>query len=463
MTGKILLVDESATSRIVMKVHLSSSFPHVSIAATGAEALTIAAREKPDLVLFSDSLPDCSGADLCRQMRRQPELAGATLVALVGVADRSKRSRLLSAGADDIFSRGQPEALLLARLRCLVRARGTEEEMTLRETAGRVFGLSEGDTPFDLQGEVALVTHRSASALDWHQALTRLSRHNFRPFPISEALRWFQSGGTADVIAIDVGSSSRKTLLRLIVEVRAHPASRHAEILLVTDNPREPTLADALDHGANAVTTFGFDPREALLRIETLLRRKQIADRMRRRMQAGLRDSVTDALTGLYNRRYAGPYLERVAEDSQRSGRPFALVLADIDHFKVVNDTYGHPAGDAVLMMVSDLLRDNLRARDLVARFGGEEFLIVMPDTGPAEAQIVADRLRRRLAEAPIAVPGREERIQVTVSMGACVEKADPAARSPEIVERMIDRADRALYAAKDAGRNTISMADSGA
>lgn len=129
----------------------------------------------------------------------------------------------------------------------------------------------------------------------------------------------------------------------------------------------------------------------------------------------------------------------------------------------MVNDTYGHPAGDAVLMMVSDLLRDNLRARDLVARFGGEEFLIVMPDTGPAEAQIVADRLRRRLAEAPIAVPGREERIQVTVSMGACVEKADPAARSPEIVERMIDRADRALYAAKDAGRNTISMADSGA
>lgn len=459
MTGKILVVDESATSRIVMKVQLSSSFPKVHLAANGQEAIEIASRERPDLVLMSDALVDFTAADLCRRLRQSPATAQATLVVMIGEIDRSTRSRLLAAGADDLFARTQPETLLLARLRCLIRARGTEEELSLRDSTSRAFGLAEAPAAFEQPGTVALITQRSAAALDWHQALTRLSRHDFRPYPISEALRWFQTGGGADVVAIDLDSTTRKSVIRLVVELRSRPATRHCEILLITRDHGNPLLADALDHGANAVMSFGFDPREALLRMETLIRRKQGADRMRRRLQDGLRDSVTDALTGLYNRRYTEPYLERLAEDSRASGRPFALVLADIDHFKAVNDAHGHPAGDAVLMVVADLLRDNLRARDLVARFGGEEFLIVMPDTGAAEALIVADRLRRRLAEAPIPVPGRDTRIGITISMGVCVERVRGDGPVPVLVERMIDRADRALYAAKDAGRNAVEMA----
>ncbi|WP_375690194.1 diguanylate cyclase [Pseudooceanicola sp. LIPI14-2-Ac024] len=459
MPGTILVVDEAATSRIMLKVNLSPSFPQISLAASGAEALDKVVRDRPGLVMVSDSLTDIDCDDLCRRLREVSRNAQLTIVVMVGDAGRSRRAQLLAAGADDLFSRAQPETLLLSRLRCLIRAHGTEEELALRESMGRAFGLSEAAAPFEQPGSVALVTQRSTTALDWHSALSRLSRHEFKPFPISEALRWFQTGGSIDVLVIDTTSADRRAVLRLIVEVRSRPASRHAEILLVTQDSGNPILPDALDHGANAVMAFGFDPREALLRIEALLRRKQASDGMRKRLQQGLRDSVTDALTGLYNRRYAEPYMLRLAEASAQSHQPFAVLLADVDHFKLVNDTHGHPAGDAALIFIADLLRDNLRARDLVARFGGEEFLIVMPDTGRNEAQIVADRLRRRLADAPIPIPGRDARVEVTMSMGCCVEIADKGLSAQALVDSMIDRADRALYAAKEAGRNRVALA----
>ncbi len=335
--------------------------------------------------------------------------------------------------------------------------------MSLRDSTDQAFSLAEPAATFEQPGRIALITARAGKAIERHRALARLSRHEFKPFPVTEALRWMRGGGAADVIVLDLDGADRADVTAVIVEARTRPTTRHAEILLITEDHDNPLLAEALDHGANAVMPYGFTADEALLRIGALLRRKQIADRMRRRLRDGLRESVTDALTGLYNRRYAEPYMERLAAGAGESGtRPFAVVLADIDHFKEVNDRFGHKAGDAVLMAVADLLRDNLRARDLVARFGGEEFLIVMPDTRESEAQMVAERLRRRLAEAPIGAPGMERPIHVSISLGVCVDKPRDDIRPTDHVARMVERADRALYAAKSGGRNRVKVADTG-
>jgi two-component system cell cycle response regulator len=168
-------------------------------------------------------------------------------------------------------------------------------------------------------------------------------------------------------------------------------------------------------------------------------------------------------LTGLYNRRYAMPHLERIAEQSRQSGRPYAVMVADLDHFKRINDLHGHEAGDAVLAECAHRLQSNMRAVDLVARIGGEEFLVVMPATGRAEARQAALRLCRKISQEPIALPGSAATIDVTVSIGLALSSGLPADSIsglglPDTPESLIKRADRALYRAKEMGRNRFML-----
>ncbi|OWU82892.1 hypothetical protein ATO6_21560 [Oceanicola sp. 22II-s10i] len=455
MVGTAIVIDESATNRIVLKVQLNATFPTILQASDWAEAQAQLDGRRPDVVMVSDTLSGTPAEDLIRDLRKRPDTGTAAIVVLTQRSDRTTRARMLAAGADDVFFRTQPEVLMHARLRSLIRTHGTEDEMRLRDLTGRSFGMAEPMSEFEQPGTVSLVTRRSPTALDWHHALSRLSRHRFMPLPINEALRWLKSGNAPDVVVIDLDGTERKAVLRLIADIRSQRSTRHAEVLLLTADHRNPVAADALDQGGSALLPFGFDPREVLGRTEILLRRKRSADRMRRRVQDGLRAAVTDSLTGLRNRRYAESYLDQLVEDAALGGRPFALALADIDHFKRVNDTHGHPAGDAALVVLADLLRDNLRTCDLVARFGGEEFLIVMPDTRLPEAQRVADRLREEISRAAVPVPGGSEVLHLTVSMGLSASLPP----GPGAVERMIQQADRALYAAKGAGRNLVAVA----
>jgi two-component system cell cycle response regulator len=165
--------------------------------------------------------------------------------------------------------------------------------------------------------------------------------------------------------------------------------------------------------------------------------------------------AVTDHLTGLYNRRYALAHLQRMADSARASARPFAVMVADVDRFKAVNDTFGHATGDAVLAEIAARLRDNLRPGDMVARLGGEEFLIAMPDTGDVSAATAADRLRRIVSASDIPVPGRPGGLTATISIGVSVAQPGVDTTLPDL----IDRADQALLAAKADGRNQISLA----
>ncbi len=162
----------------------------------------------------------------------------------------------------------------------------------------------------------------------------------------------------------------------------------------------------------------------------------------------------TDTLTGLANRRDVLQHAQQELERAQRTKRPVAFLMFDIDHFKHVNDTYGHAAGDAVLCSIADIARSRMRHIDKVGRIGGEEFLAILPESDEASATGAAERLRSAIAAHPFAVG--KSHISVTVSIGVAVAHSDSTALT---CEANLAAADSALYAAKDSGRNRIVMA----
>lgn len=461
MSRQILIVDDVATNRIVMKVRLSEAHYNVLQAGDGRTALAVARAERPDLILLDMMLPDMDGIELCRRLRTDPDTAAIPLIVVTAERGIEAKRHALEAGADEFLSKPLDETILLARVRNLLRARETAEELALRTGTEHALGFSEAPVAFAPPGRVALIAADLRTAASWRRALAPLVTDALEIMTPAQALAPAGAAPASDLYVIDAALAPRGAGLRLLSELRANAGSRHAAILAVVPEAAHETAAMALDLGANDLITAPVDAQELALRLRTQLRRKHMADRLRSSLEDGLRLAVIDPLTGLFNRRYALPHLGRIAERAATEGRDYAVMILDIDRFKRVNDRYGHAAGDAVLVEVARRLRDNLRVVDLVARIGGEEFMVALPDTGIELARATAERLRAVVQGRPIALPDGGE-ITVTISAGVAIGRGGTVAAADKGVEAevkvLMTQADRALYGAKASGRNTVEI-----
>ena len=199
---------------------------------------------------------------------------------------------------------------------------------------------------------------------------------------------------------------------------------------------------------------------QAALALAVVERRRLEQERARVRSElARTRElAMVDELTGLANRRALEGILPEEVERALRHGRPLSILMADVDHFKKINDTYGHPAGDEVLRQMARLLTHKLRAIDKAARYGGEELLVVLPETELAEAQQVAERFRTAVEEHRFVVDPKDDEPPISLRMTASVGVA-ALPESADTLERLVEVADRALYDAKRGGRNRVGAA----
>ncbi|HDR28913.1 diguanylate cyclase [Rhodovulum sp.] len=466
MSRRILIVDDVATNRIVMKVRLSEAHYDVLQARDGASALLAARRDRPDLILMDMALPDMEATELCRRLKAHPETASIPLIVVTAARAAEVKMRALEAGADEFLSKPLDEMILLARVRNLLRARETAEELALRNGTHRALGFAEAPEGFAPPGRVALIAADSRTGLTWRAGLAPLLSETLATITRAEALDSQADHPVADVVVVDSRLAPEGAGLRLVSELRAHAATRHAAVMVVVPEAARETAAMALDLGANDLIVAPVDAQELAIRIRSQLRRKQQADRLRATVEDGLRLAVTDPLTGLFNRRYALPHLGRIVERAAETGRGYAVMLLDLDRFKLVNDQHGHAAGDAVLVEVARRLKDNLRPVDLVARIGGEEFMVALPETGFEQACATAERLRTAVQARPVDLAGEPGAIGVTISIGVAFggERPPEEDGSPEgEVNALMAQADRALYAAKASGRNTVEICRSAA
>lgn len=467
MQGTILIVDAIATNRIVLKVKLATAFYDVLQAGTMADALAQARQRAPDLILSALDLPDGGAGALCAALHANPQTDNVPVIAIAAHADNPARMAALKEGVQDVLRKPVDDTLLLGRVRSVIRAHNAAAEWQVRDDTTRALGLGLAETEehFAPRGHCIMVGPDAAHLQKWAAQLRPVLRARLTLAPTASVMRTAAQEAEADVFVLALPDDTTAALdqLRLIAELRAHAATRHAGVLVLQTSP-DPTLgAQALDLGADDLMSEGFDAAELALRFRALLRSKRMQAQLRASVRTGLQAAVFDSLTGLHNRRYAMPHLKHLADHATSTGRPFAVLAADLDHFKQVNDFYGHASGDAVLVEVAERLRACLRRTDMISRIGGEEFLVVMPATTLNEARRAAMRICDAISSRRFEVPGSADPIAVTISIGmAFADPTKKAARAldqeAETGESLLNRADKALYAAKGQGRNQVTL-----
>ncbi len=455
MGGKILIVDDVATNRIVLKVRLTAAGYLPQLAPDGRAALGRIAADRPDLVLLDLSLPDMTGADLLARLRADPQTAGLPVIVLSAGSDKAARVAAFRAGADAFLTKPVEDQTLLARIRSLLR----QKELSEGLGGLAMLGLAEAAAGYQSPGRVALITARPDLALRLRRDLGGIGGARITTMTPEEALaEGLRSGPAPDLFLIEADLSAPGSGLRLMSEVKSRANTRHCAVAILAGPGAALSGAVAFDLGASDLIAAEACAEEIALRLARLIARKREEDRLRASVQDGLRLAVIDPLTGLFNRRYGVAQLAAIAESGRERSRDFAVMVVDLDRFKAVNDHWGHAAGDAVLIEVARRLQHSLRTEDLLARIGGEEFLIALPDTGLEKAQSVAERLCRIVEQTPVPLP-EGGRLTVTVSIGLAI--ATSACKAP--VAELVNLADRALMVSKSGGRNQVTTSQTAA
>jgi two-component system, cell cycle response regulator len=452
MTARVLVVDDILPNVKLLEAKLSSEYFDVVTARNGREALEAVARDKPDIVLLDAMMPEMDGFEACRRMKSNPLHAHIPVVMVTALNDVEDRVRGLDAGADDFLTKPVDDVALLARVRSLVRLKFVMDELRMRQLTGASLGAVEDVAPqlgenFD-DARVLVIEDDKRSAAQLTAALNghwKVTTQGDGEQALIQA-----KGGSFDLIVV---SASLKTDgLRLCSHLRSIEETRQVPLLLVVDEGDRKRLVQGLEIGVSDYVMRPVDETELMARARANVRRLRYQNLLRQNQQRSMAMSVTDALTGLYNRHYMTTHLGTILSRPE-GARSCALMVLDIDHFKSVNDKHGHAAGDEVLREFAQRIQRTMRGTDLACRVGGEEFVLVMPETDLNAAVAAAERLRQAMDGEPMKVAGLPEGLKVTCSIGVTPTRADDS------IETAFKRADGALYEAKNGGRNRVCTA----
>ena len=477
MTARVLIVDDVPANLKLLDAKLSAEYFEVLQAASGPEALEVAQKELPDIVLLDVMMPGMDGFEVCRRLRADAHTKHIPVIMVTALDQQSDRVQGLEAGADDFLTKPVNDVALFARVKSLVRLKMLMDELRMRESTGQRIGLVEPGEPegpsCEIKGRVLLLDDREISCRRIAETLAEV--HDVAVLGDPNRLLSVVQDNHYDLIVISL-SLQEVDGLRLCSQLKSLDATRNIPVLALVEEGDMPRLVRALDMGVNDYLLRPLDRSELLARCKTQLRHKRYQDQLRQTVQESLEAAITDPLTGLYNRRYMTHHLGTLVAQHNETGKPVSLLVLDIDYFKPVNDTHGlqeragqrqrvaqrvqmrqmlgphgHAVGDDVLKEFARRMQANVRGVDLACRLGGEEFVVVMPDTDVALAYSIAERLRQQIADRAFAAAQGAVELKITVSIGvaATLGIADDASA-------LLERADQALYRAKREGRNRV-------
>jgi two-component system cell cycle response regulator len=452
MTARVLVVDDIPPNLKLLEARLCAEYFEVLTATSGLEAIAICEKGRCDIVLLDVMMPGMDGFEVCRRLKGQAATAHLPVVLVTALDQPADRVRGLDAGADDFLTKPIDEIALVARVRSLARLKVTVDELRNRAATtvalGMIAPFASPTADDGKRGRVLIVDDRASSAERLADALD--SHHTVHVEADAHEALFRAAEDNVDLIIVSLGLANFDGL-RLCSQIRSLERTRNLPILAIAELEDRQRVLRGLELGVNDYLTRPVDRNELLARVRTQLRQKRYADSLREKVQQSIELALFDPLTGLNNRRFLENHLATMLDNARVRRTPLTLMILDIDHFKQVNDTYGHDCGDEVLKSFADRLRGIVRGGDLLCRLGGEEFVIVMPNVELSAAARIAERARRAIEQEPFVIDAGGSAIPVTTSIGV-------AERGPDDdTSTLYRRADRALYRAKSEGRNRVS------
>ncbi len=450
MSARVLVVDDIRANVKLLEAKLKAEYYDVVTASSGEEALQVIQDEAPDIILLDIMMPGMDGFEVCRRIRANKETAHLPVVMVTALDQPQDKVEGLEAGADDFLTKPVNDTALYSRVKSLVRLKMMTDELMMRQSTGERMGLVQDEDEnllSGMSGRILVIEDRGVAA---HQIAHSVSEGNeitIEPEPEEALIRVKSEDFDLIIASLDLAETDG---LRLCSQLRTNETTRQTPILVVSNDADMKRLERALDIGVNDYVTRPIDPLELVARVHTLLKRKKYQDKLKENIQLSLELAITDQLTGLYNRRYMETHLGGLLQRAQKQSKQLSLLMMDMDHFKSVNDSHGHAVGDEVLIEFASRLQRNVRGLDLACRIGGEEFVVVMPETDSSFAYMVAERLRQDVADIPFETDTGPLNITISIGIASCCQGGT------ECSAELLKLADDALYKAKREGRNRV-------
>jgi two-component system cell cycle response regulator len=452
MTARVLVVDDSFGSVALLKAHLKHDYLEIVTASEGAEALTAVTQSRPDLIVLDLVMPGIDGFEVCRRIKSDPATTHIPILILSSLDTPNDRARALNVGADAYMTKPMSSLPFLARVRTLLQSKRVIDELRFEGTERKTrFDYEQGVSVLDVDvsgGQVLLVADDRGTMNQIRLPLE--SQHQVYIDQDAEDALLVVQRAAFDVVVVDLALRSTEGL-RLCSRLRSLQEMRRTPLLTITRDGLGLEQVRALEMGVSDFVMLPVHPAELTAIVNAQVRRKRYCDRLRRDVQQSLERAVKDPLTNMHNRRYLETHLAPLVSQNVVRGRPVSLLILDIDHFKLVNDTYGHDVGDLVLREIADRISVNLRGIELCCRFGGEEFVAAFSGVDTAHAVEIGERLCQRIADEPVSIATGEGPLRVTISVGVATTSS-----SEDTADSLLKRADLALYRAKKEGRNRV-------
>lgn len=453
MSARILVVDDLLPNIKLLEAKLESEYYDVTTAQSGQEALESISKNPPDVILLDVMMPEMDGFETCKIIKNDPKTDHIPVVMVTALSDVQDRVQGLNVGADDFLTKPINDLALFARIRSLVRLKSMTDELKLRDQTGAELGIDEikKQRIQDTSGaKILIVDDDQSQAQQISQRLTSIGMEVFISAVPKEAVKYSE---TIDLDLIIISTElSTDDGLHLCSHFRSQDKTRSTPLLILIADDNTDLMIKGLDMGINDYLVTPIDSNEVVARVNIQVRRKRYQDALKATQKESLSMAILDRLTQVYNRHYMDTHMQRTLVAAQKNNKPLSFMMVDVDHFKKVNDTYGHLAGDEVLKKVPECIMKNIRATDMTARYGGEEFAVILPDTSISQAADVAERIRKSIEEHSFIISVDPKQIHCTVSIGVAVSTTE------DTMESLIARADKALYHVKNTGRNKVAV-----